>query len=49
MEDKITLGYWKIRGLGARVRLILEYVGLKYEEVYYTHENKDKWWVEEKK
>jgi glutathione S-transferase len=35
MSDKLVLGYWAIRGLGERVRHLLEYTGLPYEEVRY--------------
>ena len=30
-----TLGYWKIRGLGEMVRLVLEVLEQPYENVYY--------------
>ena len=28
----VTLGYWKIQGLGQPIRLLLEYAGIPYEE-----------------
>jgi glutathione S-transferase len=31
MQTDITLGYWKIRGLGFHVRVVLEYLGLSYK------------------
>ncbi|KAK3849452.1 hypothetical protein Pcinc_043797 [Petrolisthes cinctipes] len=31
------LGYWKIRGLGQHIRLLLEYVGEDYEDKQYTN------------
>ncbi|XP_042879694.1 glutathione S-transferase Mu 1-like isoform X2 [Penaeus japonicus] len=31
-----VLGYWKIRGLGQSIRLLLEFTGTKYEERLYT-------------
>ena len=30
---KITMGYWGIRGLGAPLRMMLEYAGAEYEDV----------------
>jgi glutathione S-transferase len=36
MEDqKVTLGYWKIRGLAQPIRFCLEYANVKYNEVLY--------------
>ena len=32
---KITLGYWNLRGKGERIRLMLEYLGLDYENFLY--------------
>ncbi len=40
---KLILGYWKIRGLGQHLRLLLSYAGLKFEEVQY--DNPDKWFL----
>jgi len=34
--SKIKLGYWKIRGLGAPLRMMLAYSGAQFEEVQYT-------------
>jgi glutathione S-transferase len=34
-SSSITLGYWKIRGLAQPIRYLLEYAGLKYDEVLY--------------
>ena len=31
----VTLGYWKIRGLGAPVRYLMEHAGVKYTNVEY--------------
>ena len=42
-EGKVTLGYWGIRGLSERIRMLLEYVGIPYDEVKYTGETRDKW------
>jgi glutathione S-transferase len=46
MESSIVLGYWSIRGLGEVVRLFLEYLGLKYDEVKYA--DRAKWFEEDK-
>ena len=35
MTDKITLGYWGIRGLGQVPRLLLAYTGAVWEDVKY--------------
>lgn len=34
-SGKLVLGYWPIRGLAERIRLVLEYTGLQYEQVFY--------------
>ena len=47
-EAKVTLGYWQIRGLSERIRMLLEYVGIPYDEVKYTGETRDKWFSEDK-
>lgn len=44
----LVLGYWNIRGLGERVRLLLEYLGLKYEQVFYLESDEDKWFKNDK-
>lgn len=41
MGDRVILGYWKMRGLGQHLRLLLAYTGLEFEEVQY--ESKEKW------
>jgi len=43
---KITMGYWGIRGLGAPLRMMLEYAGAEYEDVQYTEPGP---WFAEKK
>lgn len=40
---KVTIGYWKIRGLLERIRMLLEYTGLPYDQELYTLETRDKW------
>ena len=36
MENKPTVGYWGIRGLGAYVRMTLEAAGVSYNNKLYT-------------
>ena len=48
MDQKITLGYWKIRGLGERIRLILEYTGVPYDQVFYLADDRQKWFEVDK-
>ena len=43
LMSKLILGYWKIRGLGQYLRLLLSYTGLEFEEVQY--DNPDKWFL----
>lgn len=43
---KITLGYWKIRGLGQIPRLLAAYTGLEVENHFYTEWNQ--WHGEDK-
>ena len=33
---KIILGYWNIRGLAERIRMIMEYIKLPYDQVLYS-------------
>lgn len=47
-EGKVTLGYWGIRGLSERIRMLLEYVGIPYDEVKYSGQTRDKWFNEVK-
>mmetsp|Transcript_45916 Transcript_45916/g.92604 ORF Transcript_45916/g.92604 Transcript_45916/m.92604 type:complete len:245 (-) Transcript_45916:123-857(-) len=35
-KEPVELGYWKIRGLGAVCRMLLEYAGAKYEDKQYA-------------
>ena len=48
MDNKVIFAYWAIRGLAERIRMIMEYVGLPYEQKLYTGENRDSWFNEEK-
>lgn len=43
---EVEMGYWKIRGLGAVIRMILEYKGVKYTDNQY--EDGTKWFKEDK-
>ena len=48
----MQIGYWKIRGLGAPIRLLLQYAAAEYEDVIYecgdAPEFDDKCWTEKK-
>lgn len=46
--SKLVLGYWPIRGLAERIRLLLEYLGLEYEQVFYLESNEDQWFKVDK-
>lgn len=41
--SKVILGYWNMRGMGERIRLMMEYMGLNYENVKYPIDDKSKW------
>jgi hypothetical protein len=41
MDIKLVLTYWDIRGLAERIRLILEYLGIEYEDRCLS--NRDEW------
>jgi len=41
--EKLVLGYWTVRGLGAPIRYLLEYAGAKYEEVRYGSDGAPEW------
>eukprot|EP01017_Pseudomicrothorax_dubius_P048416 TRINITY_DN87_c0_g1_i1.p1 TRINITY_DN87_c0_g1~~TRINITY_DN87_c0_g1_i1.p1 ORF type:complete len:230 (+),score=89.80 TRINITY_DN87_c0_g1_i1:118-807(+) len=43
MEGTLILGYWNLQGLGEPIRLLLEYLGLKYEEKVYELSNQAEW------
>lgn len=38
MSQPVKLGYWNIRGLAERVRLVLEYLQIPYNQVIFTPE-----------
>jgi len=46
LAGKIRMGYWSIRGLGAPLRMMLEFAGAAYEDTRYAD---PKPWFEEKK
>ena len=46
MADKITHGYWGIRGAGQVSRLLLAYTGAVWEDVKYT--SPDQWFGKDK-
>ena len=48
MDNKVTFCYWSIRGLAERIRMVMEYVGLPYEQKLYSGENRDAWFKEDK-
>jgi len=39
MDQKVTLGYWGIRGIAQPIRLLLEYSGINYEDKRYNAYN----------
>jgi len=44
MASKVTLGYWDIRGLAERIRLLLEYTGTPYDQEFHSGaEGRAKW------
>ena len=43
MEGKVQLGYWEIRGLSERIRMIMEYLSIPYEMVNYNQGNREQW------
>jgi glutathione S-transferase len=45
--SKLVFGYWKVRGLGQHLRLLLAYTGVDFEEVQY--ENREQWFDADKK
>jgi glutathione S-transferase len=45
VENKPTLGYWKIRGLAQQIRYLLSYVKVEWNEVNYeAYPNADGTW-----
>lgn len=43
MTESITLGYWNIRGLAERIRLVLEYLQIPYNQTIFTPETENDW------
>lgn len=44
--EKLTLGYWGIRGRGQILRLLLAYTGTEFQETRYL--SQEKWFAEDK-
>ncbi len=38
MQNKVTLGYWAIRGLAEPIRLVLEACGMEYDQELFVNE-----------
>ena len=36
MQEPVKLGYWQMRGLAERIRMIMEYLSIPYEMVHYN-------------
>ena len=47
MTETIQLGYWKINGRAQTSRLLFEYIGAKWENVFYNDFNQ--WFGNDKK
>jgi glutathione S-transferase len=45
----VTLGYWKLRGLGQTIRHLLSYTETPFQEVQYEFSNKEQWFEQDKK
>jgi glutathione S-transferase len=43
MSDKVTLGYWNIRGFAERIRLLLAYLNIDFDQIIYTPETRQDW------
>jgi len=43
-----VLGYWPIRGLAEGIRQLLEYTGLKYDQVFYYEPKESEWFEGDK-
>ena len=49
MEGSVKLGYWAIRGLSERLRLLLEYCGVAYtQEIYEGPDGRERWFNTDK-
>jgi glutathione S-transferase len=46
LMSKLVFGYWKVRGLGQPLRLLLAYSGLDFEDVQY--DSREKWFEGDK-
>lgn len=47
-EGRVVLGYWNIRGLAERIRHLLEYTGLPYDQIIYDEDQPNKWFNDDK-
>jgi glutathione S-transferase len=47
--SKVTIGYWDFRGLGERVKLLCEYLGIEYDVMIYKLKDEPNRWFKEKK
>ena len=47
-SEPLTLGYWKIRGLAAALRMQLFYKSTSFKNVAYGEDAKDAWFAKEK-
>jgi glutathione S-transferase len=45
MSQTVTLGYWNIRGLAERIRLLLEYLQIPYNQTIFTPETENDWFA----
>lgn len=45
MAEKVVLGYWNIRGLAERIRLLLEYLKFPYDQQLFTPETANDWFT----
>jgi glutathione S-transferase len=49
LMSTVTLGYWKLRGLGQTIRLLLSFTGTAFQEVQYEFASKEQWFEQDKK
>ena len=48
MDNKVKLGYWAIRGIAERIRMILEYIELPYDQILESKTDRDHWFNDQK-
>ncbi|VUZ56454.1 unnamed protein product [Hymenolepis diminuta] len=44
--SKYQFAYWNLRGLGQPIRLMLEYIGVPYDERRFLHTEKEQWFAD---